>query len=150
MPELSAHLFCFYFAMFANLTPPVALASFAAAGISGGNPMKTGWMSVKLAIAGFIVPYMFVFNPGLLLENVNLFSGVWILLTSVIGVFLISVAAEGFLFVKAPIPLRVVAAATSILLINSEMISDFIGLGICAAIVVVQRVLARRQAALPA
>ncbi len=148
VPELSAHLFCFYFAMFANLTPPVALASFAAAGISGGNPMKTGWMSVKLAIAGFIVPYMFVFNPGLLLENVNFFSGVWILITSVIGVFLISVAAEGFLFVKAPVLLRAVAAGTSLLLINSDPISDIVGLVLCAGIIVVQRVLART--ALPA
>ena len=63
----AAHMFSFYYAMFANLTPPVALASFAAAGLSGGDPMKTGVASVKLAIAGFIVPFMFVFSPQLML-----------------------------------------------------------------------------------
>ena len=115
VPDLAAHMFCFYFAMFANLTPPVALASFAAAGISGGTPMKTGWVSVKLAIAGFIVPYMFVYNQGLLLYGVNFFSGAWILFTSIIGVALISVAAEGFLYAKVLIPVRVVSAATAIL-----------------------------------
>ena len=56
IPPIAAHMFCFYFAMFANLTPPVALAAFAAAGIAGGSPMKTGWASVKLALAGFILP----------------------------------------------------------------------------------------------
>ena len=67
IPPIAAHMFCFYFAMFANLTPPVALAAFAAAGIAGGSPMKTGWASVKLALAGFILPYMFVYNTELLL-----------------------------------------------------------------------------------
>jgi len=58
--------------MFANLTPPVALAAFAAAGLSGGDPMKTGVQSVKLALAGFIIPYMFVYNRELLLINTTL------------------------------------------------------------------------------
>ncbi len=146
VPDLAAHMFCFYFAMFANLTPPVALASFAAAGISGGNPMKTGWVSVKLAIAGFIVPYMFVYNQGLLLYGVNFFSGAWILFTSVVGVALISVAAEGFLYTKVPILARAVAAATSILLISSEPVSDVVGLALFVAIVLFQRIRGKREA----
>ena len=146
VPDLAAHMFCFYFAMFANLTPPVALASFAAAGISGGSPMKTGWVSVKLAIAGFIVPYMFVYNQGLLLYGVNFFSGAWILFTSIIGVALISVAAEGFLYARVPIPVRMVSAATAILLISSEPISDVVGLALFAAIVLFQRVRGKREA----
>lgn len=145
IPDLSAHMFCFYFAMFANLTPPVALASFAAAGISGGNPMKTGWVSVKLAIAGFIVPYMFVYNQGLLLDGVTLLSGIWILITSVIGVFLISVAAEGYLFAKVPILVRLVSAVTALLLINSSFITDVVGLALCAAVVLFQVANAKRQ-----
>lgn len=72
IPNASAHMFSFYFAMFANLTPPVALAAFAAAGVSGGNPMKTGWTSVRLAIAGFIIPYIFVLSPQLMLINTTL------------------------------------------------------------------------------
>ena len=146
VPDLAAHMFCFYFAMFANLTPPVALASFAAAGISGGNPMKTGWASVKLAIAGFIVPYMFVYNQGLLLYGVNFFRGAWILFTSIIGVALISVAAEGFLYAKVPIPVRIVSAATSILLISSEPISDVVGLALFAAIILFQLARGKREA----
>lgn len=146
VPDLAAHMFCFYFAMFANLTPPVALASFAAAGISGGNPMKTGWVSVKLAIAGFIVPYMFVYNQGLLLYGVTFFSGAWILFTSVIGVALISVAAEGYLYTKVPVLVRIVSAATAILLISSEPISDVVGLGLFAAIVLFQRIRGKQQA----
>jgi len=149
VPDLAAHMFCFYFAMFANLTPPVALASFAAAGISGGNPMKTGWVSVKLAIAGFIVPYMFVYNQGLLLYGVNFFSGAWILFTSIVGVALISVAAEGFLFTRVPVPMRIVSAATAILLISSEPISDVVGLALFAGIVLFQRMRGKRLA-LPA
>ena len=65
IPNAAAHMFSFYFTMFANLTPPVALAAFAAAGVSGGDPMKTGWTSVKLAVAGFIIPYIFVLSPQL-------------------------------------------------------------------------------------
>ena len=71
--------------MFANLTPPVALASFAAAGLSGGSPMKTGWQSVRLALAGFIIPYMFMYNPQLLLENVTWLSGTQVVISSCIG-----------------------------------------------------------------
>jgi TRAP transporter 4TM/12TM fusion protein len=147
IPDLAAHMFCFYFAMFANLTPPVALASFAAAGISGGDPMKTGWMSVKLAIAGFIVPYMFVYNQGLLLDGVTLLSGIWILFTSVVGVALISVAAEGYLFTKVNIVIRVISAVTALLLINSNVTSDIVGLVLFAAIVLFQRMVSKRQAA---
>lgn len=146
VPDLAAHMFCFYFAMFANLTPPVALAAFAAAGISGGDPMKTGWMSVKLAIAGFVVPYMFVYNQGLLLEGVSILSGGWIMITSLIGVALISVAAEGFLFARVPVPVRIVSAAASILLISSEPVSDVVGLALFAAIVLFQRVRGKREA----
>ena len=92
IPPIAAHMFCFYFAMFANLTPPVALAAFAAAGIAGGSPMKTGWASVKLALAGFILPYMFVYNTELLLLDTPIAKGIQVAITAAIGVFLISVA----------------------------------------------------------
>ena len=91
IPPAAAHMFSFYYAMFANLTPPVALASFAAAGLSGGDPMKTGVASVKLAIAGFIVPFMFVFSPQLMLIDTTLLEGIWTTTTACIGVFLLAV-----------------------------------------------------------
>ncbi len=132
--EIAAHMFCFYFAMFANLTPPVALAAFAAAGLSGGSPMKTGWQSVKLALAGFIVPFMFVYNPQLLLENVTLASGIQVIATSCVGVFLIAVAVEGYLKGRLNIILRVVAAVGALLLIDGGGRTDFLGL-LCLAVV---------------
>lgn len=138
VPALAAHLFCFYFAMFANLTPPVALASFAAAGLSGGNPMKTGVVSVKLALAGFIVPYMFVFNQQLMLENVTLFTGIQVVITACVGVFLIAVAAEGFLFVRVNWLFRGASLVAALLMIDSGILTDVAGLGLFAAILAYQ------------
>jgi len=133
-PEIAAHMFCFYFAMFANLTPPVALASFAAAGLSGGNPMKTGWASVKLALAGFIVPFMFVYNPQLLLENVTFLSGARVVITSCVGVLLIAASVEGYLRGRLNVLLRIVAFAGAFLLIDSQLATDIIGVGILVVI----------------
>ena len=144
-PEIAAHMFCFYFAMFANLTPPVALASFAAAGLSGGSPMKTGLQSVKLALAGFIVPFMFVYNPELLLTNVTLFSGLQVVLTSCIGVLLIAAAVEGYLLGRLHPVLRVISMAGALLLIDSKLMTDLAGIGILLLILGIQ-LLSRRRA----
>ena len=132
--EIAAHMFCFYFAMFANLTPPVALAAFAAAGLSGGSPMKTGWQSVKLALVGFIVPFMFVYNPQLLLEKVTLLSGIQVVVTSCVGVLLIAAAVEGYLRGRMNVALRVVAAVGALLLIDGGGKTDLLGL-FCLAVV---------------
>ncbi len=132
--EIAAHMFCFYFAMFANLTPPVALAAFAAAGLSGGNPMKTGWQSVKLALAGFIVPFMFVYNPQLLLENVTVVSGIQVVVTSCVGVLLIAAAVEGYLKGSLNIVLRGVAAIGALLLIDGGGMTDIVG--VCCLLLV--------------
>lgn len=127
-------MFCFYFAMFANLTPPVALAAFAAAGLSGGSPMKTGWQSVKLALAGFIVPFMFVYNPQLLLENVTIISGFQVIVTSCVGVLLIAAAVEGYLRGNLNAVLRAVAAVGALLLIDGGGMTDILGV-LCLAVV---------------
>ena len=134
-PEIAAHMFCFYFAMFANLTPPVALASVAAAGLSGGSPMKTGWQSVRLALAGFIVPFMFVFNPQLLLNDVTVLTGIQVVLTACIGVVLIAAAVEGYLFGRMNVILRILAGVGAYLLIDSGLLTD--GLGIICLVLIV-------------
>ncbi len=139
IPAGAAHMFSFYYAMFANLTPPVALASFAAAGLSGGNPMKTGVASVKLAIAGFIVPFMFVYAPQLMLINTTLAEGAWVAASACVGVFLIAVAVEGYLFAPMAAWLRLIAAAGSLLLIKPGMETDAIGLAVLALTVLVQK-----------
>ena len=148
IPAIAAHMFAFYFAMFANLTPPVALAAFAAAGLSGGNPMKTGFASVKLAIAGFIVPYMFIYSPQLLLIDTSLAEGIRVSVGACLGVFLIGAAVEGFLFTRMNILFRVVAMGGALCLISSEFYSDIVGIAIFAALIVIQRMLAKRDGSL--
>ena len=138
-PEIAAHMFCFYFAMFANLTPPVALASFAAAGLSGGSPMKTGWQSVRLALAGFIVPFMFVYNPQLLLENITLITGIQVVITACVGVVLIAAAVEGYLLGRMNVVLRVIAGIGSYLLIDSGLVTDIAGIACLAVIILAQK-----------
>lgn len=145
-PAIAAHMFCFYFAMFANLTPPVALAAFAAAGLSGGNPMKTGWQSVRLALAGFIVPFMFVYSPQLLLENVTLLSGIQVVITACIGVLMIAIGVEGWFFGKVSWPLRIIALAGSVFLMDSGIWTDLIGLGVLAVITVIQLLIRKKHA----
>lgn len=138
IPVVAAHLFVFYFAMFANLTPPVALAAFAAAGLSGGDPMKTGFTAVKLALAGFIVPYMFVFNNELLLLNTTVPVAIRVVITSVLGVAMIGVAIEGYLKKKVPAILRLAAFAGALLLITADVTQDLIGYAVLAILLVQQ------------
>ena len=138
IPVAAAHLFVFYFAMFANLTPPVALAAFAAAGLSGGDPMKTGFASVKLALAGFIVPYMFVYNNELLLLNTTWTVALRIAITAVIGVTMIGLAIEGYLKKEIPVILRIICFAGALLLITANVIQDAIGFTILAIVLVQQ------------
>ena len=144
-PEIAAHMFCFYFAMFANLTPPVALASFAAAGLSGGSPMKTGWQSVRLALAGFIVPFMFVYNKALLLEGVTLITGVQVVITACAGVVLIAAAVEGYLLGRMNIVLRVIAGVGAFLLIDSRLVTDIAGVVCLAVILLSQKFIFNKQ-----
>ena len=115
------------------------MASFAAAGLSGGSPMKTGWQSVRLALAGFIVPFMFVYNPPLLLENVTLLTGLQVVITACTGVVLIAAMAEGYLMGRMNIPLRVLAGVGAFLLIDSGLVTDLGGLACLAAIILAQK-----------
>lgn len=139
IPAIAAHMFVFYFAMFANITPPVALASFAAAGISGGDPMKTGIQSVKLALAGFIVPYMFVYNNALLLIDTAPVVAIRVAVTAIIGVVMIGVATEGYMMGKLNPIIRAVVFAGSLLLITESVTQDFLGLLIFVALIVLQK-----------
>ncbi|MGE4453649.1 MAG: TRAP transporter permease [Sphaerochaeta sp.] len=146
IPPLAAHMFVFYFAMFANITPPVALASFAAAGLSGGDPMKTGIQSVKLSLAGFIVPYMFVYNSALLLIDVTPMVAIRVALTAIMGVLLIGMATEGYLFKDMVWPIRIAAFAGALLLITANVVQDALGLTLAALVVLIQYYVKRRDA----
>ena len=150
IPELASHMFVFYFGMFANITPPVALASFAAAGLSGGDPMKTGWQSMKLAIAGFIVPFMFVYCKELLLIGAGTEYSYWhaaqVAVTAILGVILIASAIEGWMFFALPMVLRIAAGIAALLLIHSGWITDVIGLAVFA-ICIAQQFYAKKKLA---
>jgi TRAP transporter 4TM/12TM fusion protein len=145
IPEMAAHLFAFYYAMFANLTPPVALAAFAAAGVSGGDPMKTGYAAVKLALAGFIVPFMFVYSPEIMLIDTTLFDGIRVVTGACLGVLLISVAVEGYLFTRMPWLLRIVAMSGAFCLIDGGLYSDMLGLTGLIVVVGAQYFIARKE-----
>ena len=135
----AAHMFSFYYAMFANLTPPVALASFAAAGLSGGDPMKTGVASVKLAIAGFIVPFMFVFSPQLMLIDTTFIEGLWTATTACIGVFLLAVGVEAYFMAHVAMWLRLVATAGALGLMIPGLMTDAVGVVVLAAVYFLQK-----------
>lgn len=135
----AAHMFSFCYAMFANLTPPVALASFAAAGLSGGDPMKTGFASVKLAIAGFIVPFMFVFSPQLMLIDTTVFEGVWTAASACLGVFLLAVATEGYFLAPLALWLRGIVLAGSLGLMYPGIVTDAVGVTVCAVLYIIQK-----------
>ena len=97
---LSAHFFVFYFGIIADITPPVALAAFAASGISGGDPIKTGVNSAKLAIAAFIIPYMIVFSPALLMIDVTFLQVIWVVFTAMMGMIAIGAGVIGYWYRK--------------------------------------------------
>ncbi len=145
IPPIAAHMFVFYFAMFANITPPVALASFAAAGISGGDPMKTGLQSVKLSLAGFIVPYMFIYNPALLLIDTTALIAIRVTTTAIIGVSMIGMATEGYMFTKMHNVLRILAFAGALMLITANVVQDVIGILVLVTVLGVQKILAKKQ-----
>ena len=107
--------------------------------------MKTGWQSVKLALAGFIVPFMFIYNPQLLLENVTILSGIQVVLTSCIGVVLIAAFVEGYLFGRMHVVLRLVSAAGALLLIDSRPITDVIGIACLVIIILAQKLVFHRH-----
>ena len=148
LPAVSAHFFVFYFGIVADITPPVALAAYAGSAIAKSNPMKTGINATKLAIAAFIVPYIFAYNPALLFENL---AGWWqvlqIAVTSLIGIFGVAACLNGYLFKKIPLVLRIVILAGGLLLMNPSTITDIIGIAVVAAVVAIQLLTSRRTAA---
>ncbi|ATP38807.1 C4-dicarboxylate ABC transporter [Solibacillus sp. R5-41] len=125
---LSAHFFVFYFGIIADITPPVALAAFAASGISGGDPIKTGVDSAKLAIAAFIIPYMIVFSPALLMIDVTIIQIIWVVFTAIMGMIAIGAGVIGFWYRKLMIVERLVVIAAGLAMIYPESFSDAIGL----------------------
>ncbi|WP_342550704.1 TRAP transporter permease [Lysinibacillus sp. FSL M8-0216] len=135
---LSAHFFVFYFGIIADITPPVALAAFAASGISGGDPIKTGVNSAKLAIAAFIIPYMIVFSPSLLMIDTTVPQIIWVVFTAITGMVAIGSGVIGYWYRKLYWFEIIIVLVAGLLLIYPEKFSDWVGLGIFIVMFVIQ------------
>jgi len=135
---LAAHFFVFYFGIVADITPPVALAAFAATSISGGDPIKTGIHSSKLAIAAFIIPYMIVFSPELLMIDVTFLEVIWVLTTAMVGMIAISIGVIGYWYRTVNWLTRIVVIACGLSMIYPEIISTLIGLAVFGALFIYQ------------
>lgn len=140
IPILVAHMFVFYFGLFANITPPVALAAFAGAGIAGGDPMRTGFLALRLSLAGFIVPFLFVYNPAMLMidttdiaVNAKEFAlPAWnvilsITVTSIVGILALGAAVEGYFKTAMNWFWRIFLGVGAIMMIVPETMTDIIG-----------------------
>ena len=145
VPAIAAHFFVFYFGIVADLTPPVALAAYAGAAIAQGNPMKTALTSTKLAIAAFIVPYVFALNPAMLLVDTTAGEVILICITSLVGIFGVSAALEGYVGGHMPWYLRILSAVGGLLLIYPGLVTDTAGL-LLVGLVLLAQFLANKSA----
>lgn len=140
VPPLAAHMFTFYFGIVADITPPVALAAFAGAAIAKADPIKTGINASKLAIAAFIIPYMFVLNPAILMIDTTAAEVIFITITAIIGMIGIGGALEGYLMTHANWMERVMLLAGGLMLMYPGTLTDMIGFGLMVTVVIIQRV----------
>lgn len=143
IPTLVAHMFVFYFAVISSITPPVALSSFAAAGMCNADPWKTSWIALKMGLATFIVPFMFFFAPVLLMK------GEWTAIAQAfvsasIGVWFLAGSTEGWFGGKLAMPLRVMLFGAALCLMHPGTITDMIGLAVGVPIYLWQRLQLRR------
>ena len=143
VPVIVAHMFIFYYACMSALTPPVAVASYAAAGIAESNPIKTAYEGFRLGIAAYIVPFMFVYGQSLLLigSPINIITTA---ISSVIGVCVLAVASQNWLFTELGIIRRIGMACAAITLIKPGIVSDLVGLTLAGLIVYIQYVSFKR------
>lgn len=127
VPLIAAHLFILYFGVIADVTPPVALAAYAGAGIAGGDSFKTGIQALKLGSAGFIIPFIFATSPGLLLIDVTVFEAVISIITACVGVLAFASAVQGYFITHTKIYERIFFLAAALSLINPNIMVDIIG-----------------------
>ncbi|MBQ5368927.1 MAG: TRAP transporter permease [Peptococcaceae bacterium] len=142
---LPAHMFVFYFGIVADITPPVALAAYAGSAIARSNPLKTGVQATKLAIAAFIIPYVFALNPALLVIPA---SGpvevVIVTLTAFAGMFGVAIAVEGYIYANVNPILRLVSLAGGLMLIIPGIVTDICGVALIAVVILLQKARANK------
>lgn len=146
VPALAAHFFVFYFGIVADITPPVALAAYAGSAIAKANPMKTAFNASRLAIAVFIVPYVFCFSPALLMIDTNAMEVIRIVITSFIGIFGVAAGLEGYLKKEMNPLQRILFVVAGLMLIFPSWITDIVGIVLIAAVIVWQYAEAAKKA----
>ncbi len=147
VPKIAAHFFVFYFGIVADITPPVALAAYAGSAIAKSDPMKTGVNATKLAIAAFIIPYVFALEPGLLLMNNGFLNAVLSIITAAVGMFGIAMGLEGFFRGQLHWSMRVISIVGGLLLIYPGLLTDVIGIVAVGSIVVLQLIIKKARPA---
>ena len=151
---LAAHLFILYFGVVADITPPVALAAYAGAGIAGSNSMKTGFQALKIALAAFIVPYIFAINPELIMVEeivgttvvfMPFIQALPVILSAVIGILCLAAAVEAYLIRKTNIIERVLLAVAALMLLNPGYLTDAFGLVVLVGTYLIQRMQNKKE-----
>ncbi|MBQ6891298.1 MAG: TRAP transporter permease [Clostridia bacterium] len=151
VPIIAAHFFVFYFGIVADITPPVALAAYAGSAIAKSDPMKTGVNATRLAIAAFIVPYIFAMDPTMMfVGGVTWYQVVLICITSVIGIYGVASGLAGFTFTNMAWYMRILAIVGGLMLLAPSTWTDIVGLVIVAGVIVIQYLLSKKHTATPA
>ena len=146
-PLVAAHFFVFYFGIVADITPPVALAAYAGSAIAKGNPMKTGINATKLAIAAFIVPYIFAYSPAMLFVNVtSVWAVIQIVLSALLGIFGVAAGLEGFMLRKMNWLFRLICIGGGLGLMIPGALSDLVGLVLIGGVFAIQYVQNKKEA----
>ena len=144
VPILAAHFFVFYFGIVADITPPVALAAYAGSAIAKSNPMRTAYNATKMAVGAFLIPYIFCFNPEMLLIDTNAASVIMIYATALFGIVGVASALEGYFLTNMGFIDRILFVAGGLMMIFPGGVTDAIGLGLIAAAIAMQFVKRKR------
>lgn len=142
---LAAHLFILYFGVIADVTPPVAVAAYAGAGIAGGNTMKTGLNALRLAIAGFMIPFIFALDPALLGLGESWFRTILLIITSLAGVLALGSAAGGYLLTRTKQFERILLIISAILLLTPNILTDIPGIAVLVGVLYIQFMRQKKQ-----
>ena len=139
IPIIAVHLFVFYFGILADDTPPVGLAAYAAAGIARSDPIKTGWRAFSLDMRTFLLPYMFITAPAMLLIDTTWHEAAWIFVTASVGMYALAAAMQGYLITEARWYERIVLFAAAVCLVRPGIYTDIAGMIVIGAVYALQR-----------
>jgi len=137
-------MFAFYFGIVADVTPPVALAAFAGSGIARSNAMRTGVNAFKLSIAAFLIPYIFVYSPQLLMIDTTFFEALFVTLTALTGMIGVGAAVSGYLLTHTNILERILLFGGGLMMISPGITTDLLGFGLLALVILYQFIRSQR------